>query len=275
MQRSQTRTKTHHPLTPSPSRTTKALPTSVDQKTSPFAVAVSPIPLIPKIPPNPRSDKSPSQIPVQTKSPSPRPSPGHLTQTGLNLLRKEKSAKVGIAAKRKRAGWKTDYLLKVHSQQDSIALPPSLFRAAPWGRILHQIRQALNSLSAESVMPQPQECQTLAEVRSEIDRLDRSLIATISRRQQYVHAAARFKRDAAHVHAHERQRRMIAARRDWADAAGVDPDFVERLFTAVVDHFIQAELAVFAEKNQPEPGGKSISPTSAAGASGRQEEDGS
>ena len=126
-------------------------------------------------------------------------------------------------------------------------------------------------------MPQPQECHTLEEVRSEIDRLDRSLIATISRRQEYVHAAARFKRDAAHVHAHERQRRVIAARRDWAESAGVDPDFVERLFTAVVDHFIQAELTVFAGKktSKPEPGGKLISPTSAAGASGRLEEDGS
>ena len=124
-------------------------------------------------------------------------------------------------------------------------------------------------------MPPPQECHTLEEVRSEIDQLDRSLIETISRRQEYVHAAARFKRDAAHVHAHERQRRVIAARRDWAESAGVDPDFVERLFTAVVDHFIQAELAVFAEKNQPESSGKSISPTSAAYASGRQEEVGS
>lgn len=124
-------------------------------------------------------------------------------------------------------------------------------------------------------MPQPQECNTIDQVRSEIDRLDRSLIATISRRQEYVHAAARFKRDTAEVHAHERRHRMIAARRDWAESAGVDPDFVERLFAAVVDHFIQAELTVFAEKNQPKPGGKSISPTSAAGASGRLEEDGS
>ena len=39
-----------------------------------------------------------------------------LRRLALNLLRREKGAQIGIAAKRKRAGWKTDYLLKVLSQ---------------------------------------------------------------------------------------------------------------------------------------------------------------
>ena len=35
-----------------------------------------------------------------------------LRRMALNLLRHEKAAKIGIAAKRKRAGWRIDYLLK-------------------------------------------------------------------------------------------------------------------------------------------------------------------
>ena len=38
-----------------------------------------------------------------------------LRRLALNLLRKEKSAKIGIAAKRKRVGWKSDYLPKALS----------------------------------------------------------------------------------------------------------------------------------------------------------------
>jgi hypothetical protein len=40
----------------------------------------------------------------------------------LNLLKQERSAKVGIKAKRKKAGWDFDYLLKVLSQCNAIAL---------------------------------------------------------------------------------------------------------------------------------------------------------
>ena len=39
-----------------------------------------------------------------------------LRRMALNMLKQEDTLKVGIAAKRKKAGWDTDYLLKVLSQ---------------------------------------------------------------------------------------------------------------------------------------------------------------
>ena len=47
-----------------------------------------------------------------------------LRRLAFNLLRRGNSAQIGISAKRKRAGWKTDYLLKVPSQQYAYALHP-------------------------------------------------------------------------------------------------------------------------------------------------------
>ncbi|MXY96042.1 MAG: isochorismate-pyruvate lyase [Caldilineaceae bacterium SB0670_bin_27] len=101
-------------------------------------------------------------------------------------------------------------------------------------------------------MPDPQNCNSLDEVRSEIDRLDNLLVAIISQRQDYVHAAAGFKRNQEEVHARERQRSMLAARRQWAESEGVDPDLIESLFRKLVDHFIRVELSSLSERNSAE-----------------------
>lgn len=101
-------------------------------------------------------------------------------------------------------------------------------------------------------MPDPQDCNSLDEVRSEIDRLDKLLVATISQRQDYVNAAAGFKRNQEEVHARERQLSMLAARRQWAEAEGVDPDLIESLFRKLVDHFIRVKLSSLSEKNSAE-----------------------
>ena len=101
-------------------------------------------------------------------------------------------------------------------------------------------------------MKEPQDCKSLGEIRSQIDQLDRSLITTISRRQEYVHAAAHFKRSEDQVHAHDRQRSMLAERRHWAESEGVDPDLIEALFRTMVEHFIRAEMALFSDNRRKE-----------------------
>ena len=115
-------------------------------------------------------------------------------------------------------------------------------------------------------MKAPQECQSLAEVRSEIDRLDQSMIRTVSQRREYVHTAMRFKRSESDVHAHERQRRMLAARRLWAEEADLNPDLIEDLFRLMVDHFIAAELAILSEREDSMARGPSESKANKAAA---------
>ena len=114
-------------------------------------------------------------------------------------------------------------------------------------------------------MIEPQDCNSISEVRAEIDELDRSLISIISRRQEYVHAAASFKQNEEQVHAHERQRSMLAARRHWAETDGIDPYLIEAIFRTMVEHFIKAEMTVFSENRREEGVGESP-PTSTKGA---------
>jgi isochorismate pyruvate lyase len=90
-------------------------------------------------------------------------------------------------------------------------------------------------------MKAPESCESLEEVRAEIDRIDRAIVALIGERAGYVHAAARFKDSEAAVAAPDRQASMFRARREWAQAADLDPDVIERLYRDLVAYFIVRE----------------------------------
>ena len=90
-------------------------------------------------------------------------------------------------------------------------------------------------------MKPPEQCQTLEEVRTEIDRIDREIVALLGRRAGYVHAAARFKPTEEAVAAPERQAAMFRARREWAVEQDLDPDFIENLYRELIAYFIQRE----------------------------------
>lgn len=91
-------------------------------------------------------------------------------------------------------------------------------------------------------MKLPNECQTLSEIRDEIDRIDREIITALSKRFGYVKAAAKFKTDKTSVKASERFESMIQQRRSWAEKAGIDPDVIEKIYRDLVNYFIDEEL---------------------------------
>lgn len=98
-------------------------------------------------------------------------------------------------------------------------------------------------------MKPPAECRTIEEVRSEIDRIDRAMIESLALRRGYVHAVMQFKRNEEDVHAHDRQRQMLAVRRQWAEECGLAPELIETLFRTMVEHFIGEELALLRGRN--------------------------
>lgn len=90
-------------------------------------------------------------------------------------------------------------------------------------------------------MNTPEGCGSIEEVRAEIDRIDREIVKLIGERAGYVHAAARFKTSEAAVAAPERQAAMYRARRQWAEAADLDPDVIEKMYRDLVAYFIVRE----------------------------------
>lgn len=80
------------------------------------------------------------------------------------------------------------------------------------------------------------------DIRAEIDVLDRAVVSLIGKRHQYVLAAAKFKTSAASVRAPERFKAMLQQRRQWAEQEGLSPDAIERMFSDLVNHFIEEEM---------------------------------
>lgn len=84
-------------------------------------------------------------------------------------------------------------------------------------------------------------CGSLAEVREQIDALDRQIVALLAERGRYVKDAARFKRDAFQVSAPQRQQEVLDKVRALAEAQGAYPEVVDACYRALIAGFIARE----------------------------------
>lgn len=95
----------------------------------------------------------------------------------------------------------------------------------------------------------PDQCESLAEIRAQIDQRDRQIIALLGERFAYVKAAAKFKSGATAVKAPERFAAMLKQRRDWAADEGLSPDAIETMYRDLVNHFIDEEMKQWQDEN--------------------------
>jgi len=84
-------------------------------------------------------------------------------------------------------------------------------------------------------------CQNLQEVRDNIDRLDRAIVALLVERQGFVAQAAGFKPTRAAVVVPERIEAIIEKVRAQASGIEGDPDLLESIYRAMVDSYIAFE----------------------------------
>lgn len=80
-------------------------------------------------------------------------------------------------------------------------------------------------------------CASLAEVRNNIDRLDRQIIRLMAERGQYVAEAGRFKANPAAVSAPTRVEAIIAKVRTMARQDGLAENVAERAYRAMIAGF--------------------------------------
>lgn len=88
----------------------------------------------------------------------------------------------------------------------------------------------------------PAECETMADIRAEIDRLDAELVALFAQRVGYIDRAAAIKAEVGlPARITPRVEEVVANVRRHAEAHGLPPDKLEKLWRKLIDWSIERE----------------------------------
>ena len=90
-------------------------------------------------------------------------------------------------------------------------------------------------------MKKAADCETMDDVRAEIDRVDRALVDLLAERWTYVDRAWVFKRSPEEASVPWRNRDVIEKVRARADVAGMPPEMAEALWRLIIGWGIQYE----------------------------------
>ena len=98
-------------------------------------------------------------------------------------------------------------------------------------------------------MKNPESCKSIEEIREEIDGIDYQILKLFSERYEFVKEIVKFKTDEASVIAENRQKEVIAKRREWAEELGLNPDLFEDIFWTLIHYNVRKELELLKNVN--------------------------
>ena len=89
------------------------------------------------------------------------------------------------------------------------------------------------------------ECNSIDEVRNNINNIDEQIVKLIALRGHFVNEAAKFKKDTADVKAPKRVEEVINKVKNLAQLNGANEEVVENVYRTMIDTFIKAEMKEF------------------------------
>ncbi len=89
------------------------------------------------------------------------------------------------------------------------------------------------------------ECQSLQEVRQEIDKIDEEIVKLIAERSKYVKQAAKFKVSVDEIKSDERINDVLSHVRHLAATLGISPNLVADIFKILIDKMVEMEIEEF------------------------------
>lgn len=103
----------------------------------------------------------------------------------------------------------------------------------------------------ESPLRHAGQCTTMAEVRAEIDRIDRQLVRILAERQSYMDAAARIKADRRTVRDEARIRDVLEKVKAAASGEGLAWTIAEPVWRELMERCIAYEFEAFDALRKP------------------------
>ena len=91
-------------------------------------------------------------------------------------------------------------------------------------------------------------CDTLEELREEIDKVDEKIVELIAIRNDYIKQAAKFKHTIDEIKADDRIESVLNHVRHKALTLGVSPNMVVDLYKEMIDAMVETEIAEFRNK---------------------------
>jgi isochorismate pyruvate lyase len=88
-------------------------------------------------------------------------------------------------------------------------------------------------------------CNSLQEVRDEIDKIDAKLVDLISERSHLIRQAAAFKNSVDEVKAEDRIDNIMQRVRKRAIALNINPNMISELFKVMIDEMVETEISEF------------------------------
>lgn len=90
--------------------------------------------------------------------------------------------------------------------------------------------------------PDPNNCNTMIDVREGVDMLDRELVRLLVIRQGYMDAAARIKQDREAVYDAKRIEDVVEKVLETAEAQGLNPQIAEPVWRKLIERCIAHEF---------------------------------
>ncbi|MDA5193780.1 chorismate mutase [Govanella unica] len=98
--------------------------------------------------------------------------------------------------------------------------------------------------------PQAVACETMIDVRREIDRIDRAMVTLIAERENYIQQAGHIKQSRDTVRDEARIQDVLDKVTVTAQATGANPDLVTTVYRTMMEWCIAYEFTVFDAKGE-------------------------